>query len=227
MERTIQSLYHFEDLRYVKGLYPSFLLWLRFSKQLQLRVQWMKKRHLRLLVTYIEFASTLGPYGTLIHIATIRSCRDRYLYLRTLPNSTLSRHPKLVTPITVSPLSTYLNFSSASDVLSSFYRPSCPEPLGHCLDIISGLSNTASISTVVYSKSTGHGGSNYHLQRAMSVLESLFGSSVLELVVPDTSLEFPPKTPTDEWLAILKTGALERKQAFFGEFDISLYKDVI
>jgi len=51
----------------------------------------------------------------------------------------------------------------------------------------------------------------------MSVFERLFGSSVLNIVVPDTVLEYPPQTSTDDWLARLESGKYERKQAFFGE----------
>ncbi|KAF5313342.1 hypothetical protein D9611_008665 [Ephemerocybe angulata] len=48
-------------------------------------------------------------------------------------------------------------------------------------------------------------------------LEQLFSSSELNLIVPDTSLEFPPETSTDEWLGRVKIGKIERKQAFFDE----------
>ncbi|RXW12394.1 hypothetical protein EST38_g13460 [Candolleomyces aberdarensis] len=48
-------------------------------------------------------------------------------------------------------------------------------------------------------------------------LEQLFGSSELSLVVPDTSLEFPPESSVDEWLGRVKIGKVERKQAFFDE----------
>lgn len=47
-------------------------------------------------------------------------------------------------------------------------------------------------------------------------LEHLFSTSELTLVVPDTSLEFPPSTTADEWLGRVKIGKVERKQAFFG-----------
>lgn len=50
----------------------------------------------------------------------------------------------------------------------------------------------------------------------MSTFEGLFSSATLDVVVPDTSLEYPPSTPTDDWLSRLRTGALERTQAFFG-----------
>ncbi|KDQ27298.1 hypothetical protein PLEOSDRAFT_1064653, partial [Pleurotus ostreatus PC15] len=51
----------------------------------------------------------------------------------------------------------------------------------------------------------------------MSDFESLFNSSILKVSVPDTSIEFPPKGSTDEWLARLNSGSAERKQAFFDE----------
>ncbi|KAJ7180377.1 TRAPP trafficking subunit Trs65-domain-containing protein [Mycena crocata] len=51
----------------------------------------------------------------------------------------------------------------------------------------------------------------------MSALEKIFGSAALDVVVPDTSLEHPPTTSTDEWLSQLRNGTLERTQAFFDE----------
>jgi hypothetical protein len=56
----------------------------------------------------------------------------------------------------------------------------------------------------------------------MSALEQLFSSAELDVVVPDTSLEYPPATPADDWLSRLKSENLERTQAFFGERDRSL-----
>ncbi|KAG6833284.1 hypothetical protein H0H87_009459 [Tephrocybe sp. NHM501043] len=47
--------------------------------------------------------------------------------------------------------------------------------------------------------------------------EQLFASSVLTLVVPDTSVEYPPQGPADEWLGKLNLAFVERKQAFFDE----------
>lgn len=47
--------------------------------------------------------------------------------------------------------------------------------------------------------------------------ERLFSLADLSLVVPEASLEFPPKRPTNEWLAELNAGSTERKQVFFGE----------
>ncbi|KAF5350616.1 hypothetical protein D9756_008635 [Leucocoprinus leucothites] len=46
-------------------------------------------------------------------------------------------------------------------------------------------------------------------------LEHLFSTSVLSLSVPDTSVEFPPTGPPDEWLETLTSNLQERKQAFF------------
>ncbi|KAG6877931.1 hypothetical protein C0993_001977 [Termitomyces sp. T159_Od127] len=47
--------------------------------------------------------------------------------------------------------------------------------------------------------------------------EQLFASSALAVVVPDTSVEFPPQGSTDEWLERLHSKSAERKQAFFDE----------
>jgi hypothetical protein len=49
------------------------------------------------------------------------------------------------------------------------------------------------------------------------MFEELFNSSVLGVAVPDTSVEYPPRTDPDDWLKRLKSGSAERKQAFFGE----------
>ncbi|KAJ7167476.1 TRAPP trafficking subunit Trs65-domain-containing protein [Mycena filopes] len=51
----------------------------------------------------------------------------------------------------------------------------------------------------------------------MSAFEQLFASAELDVVVPDTSLEYPPATSADDWLARLKSDNLERSQAFFDE----------
>ncbi|TEB32777.1 hypothetical protein FA13DRAFT_1790473 [Coprinellus micaceus] len=48
-------------------------------------------------------------------------------------------------------------------------------------------------------------------------LEQIFSTSELNVVVPDTSLEFPPESSADEWLGRVKIGKVERKQAFFDE----------
>lgn len=47
-------------------------------------------------------------------------------------------------------------------------------------------------------------------------LEHLFATSVLSLSVPNTSVEFPPSDPVDQWLQTLASNTQERKQAFFG-----------
>ncbi|KAG6826661.1 hypothetical protein H0H92_014934 [Tricholoma furcatifolium] len=47
--------------------------------------------------------------------------------------------------------------------------------------------------------------------------EQLFASSVLNVVVPDTSVEYPPHGPTDEWLVKLSSDPVQRKRAFFDE----------
>lgn len=48
-------------------------------------------------------------------------------------------------------------------------------------------------------------------------LEEIFSTSELEVVVPDTSFEFPTTSVSvDEWLGRVKIGKVERKQAFFG-----------
>ncbi|KAG5352460.1 hypothetical protein C0989_002170 [Termitomyces sp. Mn162] len=47
--------------------------------------------------------------------------------------------------------------------------------------------------------------------------EQLFASSVLAVAVPDTSVEYPPQGPADEWLEKLQSGSVERRQAFFDE----------
>ncbi|CAK5275359.1 unnamed protein product [Mycena citricolor] len=51
----------------------------------------------------------------------------------------------------------------------------------------------------------------------MSALQQLFASSELEVVVPDTSLEYPPPVAADGWLARLRSGKAERSQAYFDE----------
>ncbi|KAJ6628896.1 TRAPP trafficking subunit Trs65-domain-containing protein [Mycena sp. CBHHK59/15] len=51
----------------------------------------------------------------------------------------------------------------------------------------------------------------------MATLGQLFASATLDVVVPDTSLEYPPATSTDDWLSRLNIGTLERTQAFFDE----------
>lgn len=48
-------------------------------------------------------------------------------------------------------------------------------------------------------------------------LETLFGSCVLEVFTPDTSISFPEDVVVDDWLTSVKEPHAERKQAFFGE----------
>ncbi|KAF7332300.1 hypothetical protein MKEN_00111200 [Mycena kentingensis (nom. inval.)] len=49
-------------------------------------------------------------------------------------------------------------------------------------------------------------------------LEQIFGSTELDVAVPDTSLEYPPPQATaDEWLTRAQDGSAERTQAFFDE----------
>lgn len=47
--------------------------------------------------------------------------------------------------------------------------------------------------------------------------EELFSSCLLEVAVPDTSIEFPENALADEWLASLNQPQVDRKQAFFGK----------
>ncbi|KAF9477650.1 hypothetical protein BDN70DRAFT_837474 [Pholiota conissans] len=48
-------------------------------------------------------------------------------------------------------------------------------------------------------------------------LDQIFSTALLKLVVPDTTLEFPPTTSTDKWLDRARSLSVERKQAFFDE----------
>ncbi|KAI9571173.1 TRAPP trafficking subunit Trs65-domain-containing protein [Boletus coccyginus] len=48
-------------------------------------------------------------------------------------------------------------------------------------------------------------------------LESLFGSCVLEVFTPDTSISFPEDVVVDDWLTSVKEPHAERKQVFFDE----------
>jgi hypothetical protein len=51
----------------------------------------------------------------------------------------------------------------------------------------------------------------------MSIFEELFNSAILEVVVPDTSVEFPDASvAADEWLSRVNSQEVDRKQAFFG-----------
>lgn len=60
-----------------------------------------------------------------------------------------------------------------------------------------------------------------HGQRDLAVatmsLERLFDVTELNVVVPNTRVEYPPHGPVDDWLAQLKEPSVERKQAFYGE----------
>ncbi|KAG1890124.1 TRAPP trafficking subunit Trs65-domain-containing protein [Suillus subluteus] len=47
--------------------------------------------------------------------------------------------------------------------------------------------------------------------------EDLFGSCTLEVIAPDTSIEFPEPGAADDWLVALKSSGIERRQAFFDE----------
>jgi hypothetical protein len=53
-------------------------------------------------------------------------------------------------------------------------------------------------------------------QTPMSLLEAIFNSSVLDLVVPDASVDFPSSS-SEDWLDITKSQDVNRAQAFFGE----------
>jgi hypothetical protein len=53
----------------------------------------------------------------------------------------------------------------------------------------------------------------------MSVFEELFNSAVLDVLVPDTSVQFPhADDDPDEWLSRANNPELDRKQAFFGNY---------
>lgn len=47
--------------------------------------------------------------------------------------------------------------------------------------------------------------------------EDLFGSCTLEVIAPDTSINFPEPGAADDWLVALKSSGIERRQAFFDE----------
>ncbi|PPQ79760.1 hypothetical protein CVT26_012313, partial [Gymnopilus dilepis] len=48
-------------------------------------------------------------------------------------------------------------------------------------------------------------------------LDHLFSTTLLSLLVPDTSLPFPPATSIDAWLAQAGREGVERRDAFFDE----------
>ncbi|KAH7888903.1 TRAPP trafficking subunit Trs65-domain-containing protein [Phlebopus sp. FC_14] len=52
---------------------------------------------------------------------------------------------------------------------------------------------------------------------AEASFETLFGSCVLEVIAPDTSVSFPEDVSADEWLASPKESKMGREQAFFDE----------
>lgn len=54
-------------------------------------------------------------------------------------------------------------------------------------------------------------------------LDQIFSTTLLKVVVPDTTLEFPPTVSADEWLDRARSIYIERKQAFFGQSYSLLY----
>jgi hypothetical protein len=42
-------------------------------------------------------------------------------------------------------------------------------------------------------------------------LDQIFSTAHLNVLVPDTSLEFPPNTSVDKWLAAAQVGGVERR----------------
>lgn len=57
----------------------------------------------------------------------------------------------------------------------------------------------------------------------MSTFQEIFSTSSLEIVTPDTSIEFPgEKIDADVWLAQLRTPSAERNIAFFGNVQVVL-----
>lgn len=51
---------------------------------------------------------------------------------------------------------------------------------------------------------------------SMPSFEDFFGSCTLEVIAPDTSIDFPEPGAADDWLVALKSSGIERRQAFFG-----------
>lgn len=47
-------------------------------------------------------------------------------------------------------------------------------------------------------------------------LDQIFSSAQLNVLVPDSSIKFPPNVPVDKWLAAAQVGGVERRQAFYG-----------
>ena len=47
-------------------------------------------------------------------------------------------------------------------------------------------------------------------------LDQIFSTAQLNVLVPDSSIKFPPNIPVDKWLAAAQVGGVERRQAFYG-----------
>jgi hypothetical protein len=63
---------------------------------------------------------------------------------------------------------------------------------------------------------------DYLVVMSVTVFEELFNSAILEVVVPDTTVQFPDQSAPDEWLETANSQKVDRKQAFFGKFVISI-----
>ena len=46
--------------------------------------------------------------------------------------------------------------------------------------------------------------------------DQIFSTAQLNVLVPDSSIKFPPNTPVDKWLAAAQVSGVERRQAFYG-----------
>lgn len=53
-------------------------------------------------------------------------------------------------------------------------------------------------------------------------LDQIFSTAILNVLVPDTSLEFPPNASVDKWIAAAQVGGVERRQAFYGQTSAQL-----
>lgn len=66
----------------------------------------------------------------------------------------------------------------------------------------------------------GHGSDNGCGKRgppfSLMSLEQIFASTTLDVVVPNTSVDFPSEESVDDWLIRLRVGSVDRKQTFFG-----------
>ncbi|KAJ7498655.1 hypothetical protein FB451DRAFT_1426423 [Mycena latifolia] len=71
--------------------------------------------------------------------------------------------------------------------------------------------------TLVAALAESHNSPHQYFPLKCRQFEQLFASAALDVVVPDTSLEYPPATSADDWLSRLKSDTLERNQAFFDE----------